>query len=169
MPSARRERRRARPIRVERGEISYQRNLNSLDSVDDEEVLRDFLVRQALEHEVGHFRALDVDEFEFLEPVDDSLGQRLLADLALAALPVVGDAGLERLFSNFAVDPLLQAEVVDELAGSLALARRDEEVVVLLRVSETDLALLLHLGFHLVRVLRNRVGVLDLLERKGTS
>ena len=59
----------------------------------------------------------------------DHLGEEGLADLALEFGEVVGDCDVVELSLHFAVDPVLEAADVNQLASSLAFAGTDQRVL----------------------------------------
>jgi hypothetical protein len=96
----------------------------------------------ALEDDVGQFGLLDGDHLhgEVALLPSDHAREGLLADLALELGEVVRHHHARHLLLHLAVDPHLQAQHVHALAGTLALAGRDQEVVRSAVVTEAKLA-----------------------------
>jgi hypothetical protein len=95
----------------------------------------------ALQNDVGFFRFVDSDHFH-VEAVASSDHPRegLLADLALKLGKVIGNHHAGDLLLDLTVDPHLQTLNVHALTGTLALARRNQEVVRSVIVAETEFA-----------------------------
>jgi hypothetical protein len=96
----------------------------------------------ALEDEVGQSGLVDGDHLHRVAGFrpGDHARERLLADLALELGEVVGHHHARHLLLHLAVDPHLQAQHVHALAGTLALARRNQEVVRRAVVAQAELA-----------------------------
>ena len=98
------------------------------------------LLGDVLEDDVG-VAGLGDDQHRVLDVVlDDLLGEGHLADLALELGEVVAVDDALRFLQNFALDPLLEAEQVDQFARALALARGEQKVVLSLLVAQAHLA-----------------------------
>ena len=68
------------------------------------------------------------------------LGEESLADLALEFGEVVGDCDVVELTLHLAVDPVLQAAHVNQLASALAFTRTDQRVGFAGLLAQADLA-----------------------------
>ena len=84
-----------------------------------------------LKNHIGCFGLFDCYHFhrETRCRSSDHSGERFFADFALKFGEIVRDDHASDFFLDFAVDPHLEALHVHALAGSLALAWRDEEII----------------------------------------
>lgn len=71
----------------------------------------------------------------------DDFGVGVFADLTLELREVVGDGDLVLLDDHLGLDPAFQAEDVNDGAGALAAAGRDEKVFLGFLLPQADLAL----------------------------
>ena len=98
------------------------------------------LLADFFEDEVAAFGPLDCEELVVDAVLDDHLGQRVLADLALELVEVVVGGAAHDLLLDLGEHPVPEASDVDVLAAARAQAGAHHEVVLLLEVLHAHLA-----------------------------
>lgn len=95
----------------------------------------------ALEDDVGSLRFIEGDHLDSCSILQfDQFGEEGLADLAFELAEVVGDCNAVQLSFYFAIYPIFEAAGMDQLTGSLAIARTYQWVTLCRLITETDLA-----------------------------
>ena len=100
-------------------------------------------VAQTLQQDVRLVGLADGHHLHVLVLEPNQLREGEFADLALKLGEVVGGCNALQLLLDLAVDPGLEAADVDESAGALALAGRDQRIVFRFLVAEAHLAVVL--------------------------